>query len=484
MTVKVRYAPSPTGPLHIGGARTVLFNWLYARQNQGVMLVRSEDTDLERSDVKWEKEIGEALLWLGLSWDEGIIVGGERGPYRQTERLGSYQEYLAKLWLGGHVYYCFCTPEELEARRAESQQEQGGYNGRCRHLTPTEAQVKLDAGLRPAIRFKVPVDREVIFQDLIRGEVRVSTKDVSDFVIIKQDGIPTYNYAVVIDDITMKVTHIIRANEHLTNTPKQVLIYEALGEFMPEFAHVSLILDETGRKMSKRMGDMSVAAYIRRGYLPEAVVNFLALLGWSPQEPKEIFTTEELIAQFSLDRVSKSPAIFDFQKLDWMNNQYIMQSELPRLVELAVPVLEGQGVAASGFDKEWLGLVISVVRDELNNLSELGNFIAEFSADEVSLEEDAREHLAYQCTPAVLDEFVRRLEALSSVDQESVSALLKQLNKDLKAQMGVSGKLVFMPVRVALSGTTSGQELYHLVPLLGRERALKRIKHIRQLARV
>ena len=283
--VKVRYAPSPTGPQHIGGARTVLFNWLFARNQGGRFVLRSEDTDLERSSVKWEEDIAQSLRWLGLDWDEGLEVGGPNGPYRQTERLEVYKEYLSRLWLGGHVYYCFCTPDELEQDRetAMARRENPVYSGRCRDLTSAQVEEKLQAGLKPTIRFKVPQDTEIAIKDLIRGTVTFQSRDVGDFIIFKSDGIPTYNYAVVIDDITMDITHIIRANEHLVNTPRQVLIYRALGEDVPQFGHVSVVLDTSGRKMSKRMGDMSVMGFARRGYLPEAVWPFWA----GPQRGKK-----------------------------------------------------------------------------------------------------------------------------------------------------------------------------------------------------
>ncbi|MDD4769615.1 MAG: glutamate--tRNA ligase [Eubacteriales bacterium] len=488
MTVKVRFAPSPTGPLHIGGARTVLFNWLFARRNKGIFVLRSEDTDLERSSEKWERDIAASLHWLGLDWDEGLEVGGPNGPYRQTQRLEIYKEYLSRLWLGEHVYYCFCTPEELARDREEAMARGDNpvYSGRCRRLTPAQIEEKLQAGLKPTIRFKVPEDTEILIDDLIRGQVSFQSCDVGDFIIFKSDGIPTYNYAVVIDDITMGITHIIRANEHLVNTPRQVLIYQALGEKMPEFGHVSVVLDTSGRKMSKRMGDMSVGKYARQGYLPEAVVNFMALLGWSPEDSTEIMTIEELVEAFDLSRISKSPGIFDAQKLDWMNNQYIRASNLDRLADLAMPFLEAEGLT-QGISREWLKYVIAVVRDELQYLAQLPNFVKEFFAGTVQVQPEALPPLQLETTGMVLDEFLARLGALPQTEdlplqQQQVQAMLKQLNKDLKTTAGVSGKAVYMPIRAALTGAVSGQELYYLVPILGKERAVARIKSSRQQA--
>lgn len=487
MTVKVRFAPSPTGPLHIGGARTVLFNWLFARGNNGVFVLRSEDTDLERSSLKWEQDIADSMRWLGLNWDEGLEVGGVNGPYRQTERLEVYKQYLSKLWLQGHIYYCFCSPEELARDRegAMAHGENPVYSGRCRHLTPAQVEEKLQAGLQPTIRFKVPEDTEILINDLIRGEVSFLSRDIGDFIIVKSDGIPTYNFAVVIDDITMGITHIIRANEHLVNTPRQVLIYKALGEAMPQFGHVSIVLDKSGRKMSKRMGDMSVGNYQRRGYLPEAVVNFLALLGWAPENDQEVMTVEQMIKAFDLQRVSKSPGIFDDQKLDWMNNQYIKSSDLDRLADLAQPYLDREDLPVSS--RPWLLYVLSVVRDELTCLEQLPNLIQEFLPDTVQVQPEVMPHLRLETTGRVLDEFVSRLGALPAASdfsqrQEQVQSLLKQLNKDLKTEANISGKAVFMPIRAALTGTDTGQELYYLVPILGIDRVYKRIKASRDQA--
>lgn len=487
MTVKVRFAPSPTGPLHIGGARTVLFNWLFARRNEGLFLLRSEDTDRERSREEWEKDIGASLHWLGLDWDEGLEVGGANGPYRQTERLEIYKSYLDRLWRGGNIYYCFCTPEELAQSRekARAKGDNPVYDGHCRRLTPAQIDEKLAAGLKPVIRFRVPEDEEVVIDDLIRGSVRFKTQDIGDFIIIKSDGIPTYNYAVVIDDITMGITHVIRANEHLVNTPRQVLIYDALGAAMPKFGHVSVVLDTSGRKMSKRMGDMSVTRYARLGYLPEAVVNFMALLGWSPEDEREIMSLEDLVETFDLSRISKSPGIFDAQKLDWMNNQYIRACDLDRLVDLTAPFCREAGLPED-LEREWLKYVLAVVRDELQYLAQAPPLIGEFLPDNVVVGPEALPALQQDTAGVVLDAFVARLAEMPTGDyreqQQFAQDMLKQLNKELKSAKGIAGKLVFMPIRAALTGGLSGQELYYLVPILGRQRVVERISASRKQA--
>lgn len=487
MVIKVRFAPSPTGPLHIGGARTVLFNWLFARRNEGLFLLRSEDTDRERSRETWEKDIGASLRWLGLDWDEGLEVGGPNGPYRQTERLETYNRYLDQLWAGGHIYYCFCTPEELAQAREEAfaKGDNPVYSGHCRQLTPAQIDEKLAAGLKPVIRFRVPEDQEVRIDDLIRGSVSFSTHDIGDFIILKSDGIPTYNYAVVIDDITMGITHVIRANEHLVNTPRQVLIYNALGAAMPKFGHVSVVLDTSGRKMSKRMGDMSVTRYARMGYLPEAVVNFMALLGWSPEDEREIMSLEDLVGAFDLSRISKSPGIFDAQKLDWMNNQYIRACDLDRLVDLTMPFCREAGIPEN-LERGWLKYVLEVVRDELHYLAQAPPIIKEFLQETVAVVPEALLILQEDTAGIVLDELVSRLvempESNYHEQQQFAQDMLKQLNKDLKSEKGISGKKVFMPIRAALTGGLSGQELYYIVPILGRQRVIERIMASREQA--
>ena len=320
--MKVRFAPSPTGPFHIGGARSALFNWLLARKEEGTFVLRIEDTDLARSTRESEENIKASLQWLGMNWDEGVDVGGENGPYRQTERLELYKEVTQRLLDEGHAYECYCSAEELDAVR-QDQMDRGEtpkYNGHCDHLDEETKAKYIAEGRKPTIRLRVPLNKTYTFDDMVRGRVSFESNGVGDFVIVKSDGIPVYNFAVVMDDHMMGITHVIRAEEHLSNTPRQMAIYEALGWDIPTFGHISLILGKDYKKMSKRHGATSVEQYKQLGYLPEALVNFLALLGWAPEGEEEFFTPDELIKAFSMDRVAKNPAVFDIDKLNHINS--------------------------------------------------------------------------------------------------------------------------------------------------------------------
>lgn len=478
MTIRVRFAPSPTGPLHIGGARSALFNYLWARKNNGTFIVRSEDTDLERSSRESEHNILEALRWLNIQWNEGIEAGGDHGPYRQTDRLGLYKEYTEKLMAGGHAYYCYCSEKELEQERQEllAKGETPRYLGKCRHLTAEQrAALELD-GRKPVVRFRVPEGEAIHIPDQVRGDVVFESNGIGDYVIVKSDGIPTYNFAVVVDDITMGITHVIRGEEHLSNTPRQVLIYQALGAPAPEFAHISLIHNTEGRKMSKRDGDTAVIDYQRKGYLPEAIVNFIALLGWAPSGEKEFYTLDELAEAFSLDRVSKSPAVFDRQKLDYINGHYLKQTSPERLAELALPHLEELNMPVrekrSTEQQEWLETFIKAIADKISYLAEAKNYIHYFHGSiPLEPEGEAIDVLKGEQVPDVLALFKAKVQETEILTGETVKTLLKQMTKELK----LGGKFVYMPVRVALTGQMHGPELYDIIPLLGRENVLGRI---------
>ena len=352
--VKVRFAPSPTGPFHIGGARSALFNWLYAHHMNGTFLVRIEDTDLKRSTKESEENIKDSLKWLGLNWDEGIDVGGDNGPYRQTERLDIYNAEVKKLIDEGKAYYCYCTEEELEESRKE--QIAAGktpvYDGHCEHLTQEQIDQYKAEGRKPVVRLKVRKDGVFAFDDMVRGHVEFQASGIGDFIIVKSDGIPVYNFAVVIDDAKMGITHVIRAEEHLSNTPRQLAIYEALGYEVPKFGHISLILGADHKKMSKRHGATSVTEYRNMGYLPQAMFNYLALLGWAPQGEQEIFSVDELVKQFSMNRVSSNDAVFDIEKLNWINFQYMKQLTPDQLLELTLPFIEKAGYVQEPIDAD------------------------------------------------------------------------------------------------------------------------------------
>lgn len=480
--VRVRYAPSPTGPLHIGGARSALFNWLFARHHGGAMILRIEDTDLERSSRESETMILESLRWLGIDWDEGVDVGGENGPYRQQQRLHIYEPYVRELLNSGQAYECFCTAEELEEERQELMQQgkMPRYLGKCRSLTGEEKERLRSAGRKPVIRFLVPAGKKLIVDDLVRGRVEFDSDDIGDFIIIKSDGLPTYNFAVVVDDALMGITHVIRGEEHLSNTPRQLLIYEALNFPLPQFAHVSLILGEDRSKMSKRHGATSVLEYRKQGYLPEAMVNFLALLGWSPEGEREIFSPEELIRLFSLERVSKSPAVFDLGKLNWLNAHYIKQLPPARLTELCLPYLLEAGLLkpeALGEKMSWLEQAVAAVQEKMEYVSQAPDLLAVFLEEKTEIEsgdKTAQKILELETTPGVIAAFTEKAGKMTEWDSETVRRLLGEIGKEL----GVKGKALFMAVRVAVSGRSYGPDLNTLLVLLGPAAAARRAQGI------
>lgn len=480
MTVRVRFAPSPTGPLHIGGARSALFNWLFARRNGGQFIVRIEDTDLERSSRESEQNILNSLKWLGMDWDEGIEVGGPNAPYRQTERLDKYRQLAQKLVDDGHAYYCYCSEEELAAEREAlmAKGELPRYLGRCRDLCP-EDRAKFEAeGRKPVLRFKVPQDQIITINDEVRGQVEFESNGIGDFIIMKSDNIPTYNFAVVVDDHDMDITHVVRAEEHLSNTPRQILIYDAFGWEKPIFAHVSLILGKDRSKMSKRHGATSIVQYQKLGYLPEALGNFLALLGWSPGGEEEIFSLGQLKTMFSLDAVSKSPAVFDLDKLNHINGLYIRNSDLNYVTEMALPFLQQAGYIAADPAEEDIQLakqIVDATRKYINNLSEIVNHVEIFFADEVKLEDqNAKEALTIEEVPLVLEAMKRKILSSSELNESIVKGMLKELTKEL----GFGGKKVYMTLRVALTGQTHGPELFQIIPILGTNRTVDRLNAV------
>ena len=476
--VRVRFAPSPTGPFHIGGARSALFNYLVAKHTGGRFVVRIEDTDRKRSTSESEENIKEALKWLGINWDEGIDVGGPDGPYRQTERLEIYKKYTEKLLAEGKAYYCFCTPEELEAEKEEQLKkgETPVYSGKCSHLPKETVEQYLKEGRPYVIRIATPKNETLEVDDLVRGHVTFDSNKVGDFVIVKSDGIPVYNYCVVIDDALMHITHVIRAEEHLSNTPRQIVLYHALGFDVPKFAHVSLILGADKKKMSKRHGATSVQQYRDAGYLPDALVNFLGLLGWTPNSDQEIFSRDELIQQFTLDRVAKNPAVFDIEKLNWINFHYMKQLDADQLLAVCLPHLQQVGYASQNPDAaemQWLKDMVWAMREHVQYGAQIVDAAKVFFTDDFAPEnEETAAVLQEETAPAVLTMFHDELAALDEVTADTVQPLFKKIQKGLK----VKGKFVYMPIRVAVTGVMHGPDLNVIVALMGREKVLARLQ--------
>lgn len=475
--LKVRFAPSPTGPFHIGGARSALFNWLVARHADGTFLVRIEDTDLKRSTKESEENIKDSLKWLGMNWDEGIDVGGPHGPYRQTERLDLYKKEVQRLLDEGKAYYCYCSAEELEKSR-KAQLDAGKtpiYDEHCRHLTEEEKAKYEAEGRKPVVRLKVRKDGVFAFDDMVRGHVEFQAAGVGDFIIMKSDGIPVYNFAVVIDDAFMEVTHVIRAEEHLSNTPRQLAIYEALGYKPPKFGHISLILGEDHKKMSKRHGATSVTEYRNMGYLPEAVVNYLALLGWTPKGEQEIFTEEELIKQFSMKRVSSNDAVFDINKLNWINFQYMKKLDADQLYDLIFPFLVTAGYVEESVTeekKDWLKKVIWFMKDHIYFAGQAADELRFFFEDMPALTDEAiLSIMKAETSGKLLKAFIEDLKALETFDQAEIK---KCFNACMKAQ-GIKGKAAYEPTRIALTGATQGPGMFEMMELFGREKTMVRL---------
>ncbi|MDU5336986.1 glutamate--tRNA ligase [Enterococcus sp.] len=481
--IRVRYAPSPTGHLHIGNARTALFNYLFARHHDGDFIIRIEDTDLKRNIEGGEKSQLENLAWLGIDWDESPENPGKYGPYRQSERRDVYQPLIDQLLMSNLAYKCYCTSEELEAER-EAQRARGEmphYGGKCANLTPEEQAEKEAQGLEPVIRFRVPRNTSFAFDDMVKGEISFESDNVGgDFIIQKRDGMPTYNFAVAVDDHLMKITHVLRGDDHIANTPKQLMIYDAFGWPRPTFGHMTLIINtETGKKLSKR--DESILQFIEQyrelGYLPEAMFNFIALLGWSPVGEDEIFPQDELIKIFDTNRLSKSPAAFDPKKLEWVNNHYIKAMDLDKLTDLCLPYLIKAGKVEENPTPErkaWVKRVVSLYQPQMSYAAEITEVSSLFFQDQLELDDAAKEVLAGEGVSTVLNAFKAQLEAMETVDAAGVLAAIKAVQKET----GIKGKNLWMPIRVAVSGVVHGPELPETVEILGKEKALAHLAQV------
>jgi nondiscriminating glutamyl-tRNA synthetase len=474
--VRVRFAPSPTGTLHVGGARTALFNYLFARHNKGTLVLRFEDTDAERSRRDYEAAISDDLLWLGLNWDEGPDVGGAYGPYRQTERLDRYALAVARLVETEAVYPCFCTPAELEAERAAAERrgEAPKYSGKCRSLTSAQRAELEASGRQPALRFAMP-ERDIYVEDLIRGSVHFAAGTIGDFVVLRPNKTPTYNFAVVVDDSEMAITHVVRADEHLPNTPRQVALFEALERPLPLFAHVSMILAPDHHKLSKRHGATALREYRSEGYLPEALVNYLALLGWSPGDDREFFTLDELVDAFSLERASKSPAIFDSAKLRWFNAHYIRRLPLEKRARLFAQSALGNGRFSSVpeiRDPIWLETFTEAASDHIQVLSDVPRELGGLFDDNLPWDPATDVALEDAPTRAMLEEL---RDVARGNEDRFVRAVSKEGLKRLGDEHGLKGRSLFRPIRLAVTGSEHGIEVPLLLRLLGRERTVRRI---------
>ncbi len=473
--MRVRFAPSPTGYLHIGNARTALINHLIAKKNNWDYTLRIEDTDFERSSKESEESIIKDLKWLGIQWNEGPDLGGERGPYRQSERFEIYREYSEKLINENKAYYCYCTPEEVDKVRAEIENENQPFvcPNRCGEIDDAKKRSFEDEGRKPVIRFRVPEGVPVTVKDHIKGNIQFKSENIGgDFIIVRSDGTPVYNYIVVIDDALMGVTHVIRGEDHLSNTPKQILMADALGLPVPQYAHHALVLGEDRSKLSKRHGITSVELYRKEGYLPEALVNYLAMLGWATESGEEILSQDEIISQIDITSIAKSAAVFDFRKLRWMNGVYIRNYPEERIPELFFPFIEEAGYDPGDMESDLLEKVLQLMKGYCEVLSDIGKFLPMFFEDVSIPDEDAESMLKEEYSADVIKAAKELLE--SDINEENF--ITDTVNR-VKEASGQKGKKLFMPVRAMLTGRLRGPELDLVLPLIGFEKYRKRIEY-------
>ena len=481
----VRFAPSPTGYLHIGGLRTALYNFLYARHTGGKFILRIEDTDRERFVEGAIENLIASLKWAGIDYDEGVFVEdgkivskGDNGPYIQSERLDIYKKYVDELIEKGYAYYCFCTKERLDDLR-EEQRIKGQvpkYDGLCRGVSLEDAKKRIAAGESYVVRLKLPHDENIAFHDMVRGDVVINSNEIDDQVLMKSDGFPTYHMAVVVDDHLMGVTHIVRGEEWLASTPKHVYLYKALGWEAPEFVHLPTVLNKNRKKLSKRGGDVSVEDFRGRGYLPEGLINYLALVGWSPEDEKEIFSLKELEDEFTFERVGKSGGIFDKDKLDWVNAHYVKSYPLEKIAELSKSfIIESKLMTAEEIERDphYYEVMIETVRDSVSRLDEIPDRIAFIFKDFEITEDSALEVLKGETVKELLEGGLKLLQDVEAFDEENSKTFMKEVQK----ATGIKGKNLYMPFRAAISGNVHGPEMNNIIYLLGKDKMIERIKY-------
>lgn len=479
--IRVRFAPSPTGNLHVGSARTAIFNWLFARHHQGAFVLRIEDTDQERNREEYTRSILDGLRWLGLDWDEGPDVGGPFGPYYQSQRRESYRQAAQQLRESGMAYPCFCSVERLEAMREEQSKAglQTRYDGCCRSLCSQEADRRIASGEKFSLRLRLMVEPGDIlsWNDLCKGEIKITTDLLDDLVLVKSDGFPTYNFAVVVDDSTMQISHVIRGEDHISNTPKQILIYRALGLETPQFGHIPMILGPDRSKMSKRHGATSVIEYQNQGFLPDAFLNFMALLGWSPPDERELFSDRELIRLFGLDRVASHGAIFDSGKLKWMNQQYIKILSAEKLLEACSPFLQQVLGYPGTYPPDRLIEMIGLFSERLEVLSDITSKVTYFFARPVGFDEKGLKNcLKTPNLEAVLQELIDAFAAIDLFEQEAIENVVRRIAET--RALG-AGKIIH-PTRLAVSGRTDGPGLFEMMHILGKEECLARLRYFQE----
>lgn len=487
MSIRVRFAPSPTGYVHIGSLRTALYNYLFAKGQNGKYILRIEDTDRTRFVEGALENLIDSLTWAGITHDEGVFIEngeivqkGDYGPYIQSERLDIYKKYIDELVEKGYAYYCFCSKERLDEVR-EKQKEEGKtpmYDRYCLGLSKDGVQKRIDAGESYVIRLKVPEDTDITFKDAVRGEISINSSEIDDQVLIKSDGFPTYHFAVVIDDHLMGITHVVRGEEWLTSTPKQAVLYKFFGWDIPEFVHLPTVLNKDKKKLSKRQGDVAVSDFKKKGYLPEGLVNYLALVGWSPKDNKEIFTMDELIEEFSFDRVSNTGGVFDVDKLNWVNAHYIKKADNKMLLELALPYMIEKGyVRADEVENksDMLELIVDTLKEKVHHASEIADHMGIFFGHEVVFEnEEVIETLQQEHVERLLNAFKAKIEEAKIIDEEFASSIFKVL----KNETGAKGKGLFMPIRAAVTGQMHGPDLGKTFVILGKVLLLERIDYV------